>query len=501
MSVCRNSRLAWAEVRRSSHRWTCNLKRRRISSAKACIFSAWIPSAPLMRRGKPITISATSCSRITRSSWAKSILLFWRWRVSNPCAVMPRGSEMARPILLEPTSMPKTLGRRPPPAEVSVWLKGTSRLYVPPTLPELHYDTDMAIDEAEVTRTPLQAVAVPPPKPQKPHWAFTGIGIATVLGLCYWGEVVLAVMLVSVLLAFILAPVMDLLIRLRLPRGLAAAVAVILLLTLLAGLGYYSSNQAIIFVQALSKYTQRIRQETSQVWQRAENLGTLDPDGRAKSTDSRSSTSLADLLTRGFGSLSQALLAASFVPFLVYFMLSWQHHVRSATVMLFSLENRQTAYVTLGLISAMIRTFMVGNLLIGLFLGTASTIAFAILGLPFFYFIGFISGFLSLVPYLGVVLAMAPPFFVSVGHISSGDAVVVVMVVLGLHLIALNVLYPKFLGNRLQLNPLAVTIALLVWGWLWGAMGLVLAVPITAAMKIVFDHIESLKPYGAWMGE
>jgi len=359
----------------------------------------------------------------------------------------------------------------------------------------------MAIDEAEVTRTPLQAVAVPPPKPQKSHWAFTGIGIATVLGLCYWGEVVLAVMLVSVLLAFILAPVMDLLIRLRLPRGLAAAVAVVLLLTLLAGLVYYSSNQAIIFVQDLSKYTQRIRQETSQVWQRAENLGTLNPDGRAKSTDSRSSTSLADLLTRGFGSLSQALLAASFVPFLVYFMLSWQHHVRSATVMLFSLENRQTAYVTLGLISAMIRTFMVGNLLIGLFLGTASTIAFAILGLPFFYFIGFISGFLSLVPYLGVVLAMAPPFFVSVGHISSGDAVVVVMIVLGLHLIALNVLYPKFLGNRLQLNPLAVTMALLVWGWLWGAMGLVLAVPITAAMKIVFDHIESLKPYGAWMGE
>jgi predicted PurR-regulated permease PerM len=339
------------------------------------------------------------------------------------------------------------------------------------------------------------------PKLQKPHWAFTAIGIATILGLCYWGELVLAVMLVSVLVAFILAPVMDLLIRLHLPRGLAAAVAVILLLTLLAGVVYYSSNQAIIFGHDLSKYAQKFQQEISQVRERAENLGTLEPEGQSKNTQSRPNTNLEALLTRGFGSLSQTLLAASFVPFLVYFMLSWQHHVRSATVMLFTLENRQTAYVTLGLISAMIRTFMVGNLLIGLFLGTASTIAFAILGLPFFYFIGFISGFLSLVPYLGVVLAMAPPFFVSIGHISSGDAVVVVMVVLGLHLIALNVLYPKFLGNRLQLNPLAVTIALLVWGWLWGAMGLVLAVPITAAMKIVFDHIESLKPYGAWMGE
>ncbi|MGH9503702.1 MAG: AI-2E family transporter [Terriglobales bacterium] len=357
----------------------------------------------------------------------------------------------------------------------------------------------MAIDEAELDRPPVQAPSAPPLRPRKPHWAFQAIGIATILGLCYWGELVLAVMLVSVLLAFILAPVMELFIRLHLPRGLAAAVAVVLLMSLIAGLVYYSSNQAIRFIQDLSKYTHTIRQEISQAQERAESLG--NPESDTAKSAVRPGTNWEEILTRGFGSVSQALLAASFVPFLVYFMLSWQHHVRSATVMLFSLENRNTAYITLGLISAMIRSFMVGNLLIGLFLGTASTIAFAILHLPFFYFIGFISGFLSLVPYLGVVLAMAPPIFVSLGYINSGDAVVIVITVLGLHLIALNVLYPKYLGNRLQLNPLAVTIALLVWGWLWGAMGLVLAVPITAAMKIVFDHIESLKPYGAWMGE
>jgi len=120
----------------------------------------------------------------------------------------------------------------------------------------------MAIDEAGIDRPPVQAPVLPPPKPQKPHWAFTAIGIATILGLCYWGELVLAVTLVSVLLAFILAPVMELFIRLHLPRGLAAAVAVILLLSLIAGLVYYSSNQAIIFVQDLSKYTRTIRRST-----------------------------------------------------------------------------------------------------------------------------------------------------------------------------------------------------------------------------------------------
>jgi predicted PurR-regulated permease PerM len=359
----------------------------------------------------------------------------------------------------------------------------------------------MAIDEAEIHRVPLQAAAVPQPRASKAHWAFTAIGIATVLALCYWAELVLAVMLVSVLLAFILAPVMELLIRLRLPRGVAAASAVILLMALTGGLVLYSSNQAIIFVHDLSKYTERIQQEISQVRQRAETLGTITPSGQNKLADPRSDPNWTELLTRGFGSVSQAVLAASFVPFLVYFMLSWQHHVRSATVMLFSLQNRQTAYVTLGLISAMIRSFMVGNLLIGLFLGTASTVVFGLVHLPYFYFVGFMSGFLSMVPYLGVVLAMAPPIFVSIGHISSGDALIIMLIVLVLHLIALNILYPKFLGNRLQLNPLAVTISLLVWGWLWGAIGLVLAIPITAAMKIVFDHVDSLKPYGAWMGE
>jgi AI-2 transport protein TqsA len=88
-----------------------------------------------------------------------------------------------------------------------------------------------------------------------------------------------------------------------------------------------------------------------------------------------------------------------------------------------------------------------------------------------------------------------------IGQVDSGALFGALVTVLGMHLIALNVLYPRFLGPRLQLNPLAVTVALLVWGWLWGAIGLVLAIPITAAIKIVFDHIHSLKPYGTWLGE
>jgi predicted PurR-regulated permease PerM len=149
----------------------------------------------------------------------------------------------------------------------------------------------------------------------------------------------------------------------------------------------------------------------------------------------------------------------------------------------------------------MIRAFIVGNFLVGVFIGVLSTVIFGFLGLPYFYFIGFISGFLSLIPYLGVLLALVPPLLAGLGVIHGSAFLVIGLTVLGLHLFALNVLYPKFLGSRLQLNPLAVTVALLFWGWIWGAMGLVLAIPITAAAKIVFDHIEGLQALGAWLGE
>jgi predicted PurR-regulated permease PerM len=359
----------------------------------------------------------------------------------------------------------------------------------------------MATGEAPTQTTPVPVSAVPSPRAPQRHWAMNIVGIAGILALCYFGESVLAVMLVSVLLAFILAPIVDLLTYLRFPRSLAAAIAILLLLAALGGIVNYSYNQAATLLQDLPKYTNKVRDEALRFRKSAERFEVLSPEHEKGVVSVRPATDWTDVLTRGFGSVSAAVLAVSFVPFLVFFMLTWQQHVRSATVMLFPMENRHTAYVTLGLISAMVRSFMVGNLLIGLFVGAVSTVIFGMIHVPFFYFAGFASGFLSLIPYMGILLALVPPIFVGLGHTDSQDVFIIVATVVALHLIALNLLYPRFLGKRLQLNPLAVTMGLLVWGALWGAMGLLLAIPITAAIRIIFAHVESLKPYGAWLGE
>src|SRR5262249_22045746 len=205
-------------------------------------------------------------------------------------------------------------------------------------------------DEVKVFEAHLSETAVLQSGVSKPHWAMSAIGVATILGLCYWGELVLSTMMVSVLLAFILAPVVDLLMRLRLPRGVAAFVAVLLLLALVGVAVAYFSSQALSFAQDVARYAGKIRTELHSFWEKAETVGGLTPEQPSPESNSAASGSLTALVFRGFGSVTQGLVVGSFIPFLVYFMLTWQHHVRSATVMLFGLENRHTAYVTLGLI-------------------------------------------------------------------------------------------------------------------------------------------------------
>jgi predicted PurR-regulated permease PerM len=348
---------------------------------------------------------------------------------------------------------------------------------------------------------PPQGANIAHPRPSRRSWALNMLGVGAIIAFCYFAEEPLAVILVSMLFAFVLDPVANVFTRMRMSRPFAAGIAVILTCAALAGLAYVGINKVSGLLEELPKHSVQIKQDFTKAIRKAQNLAALNPAQEKGTVKVQQTPSWADLLSRGFGSISEIVLAASFVPFLVFFMLTWQEHGRKATLGLVAPENRRAAYVTMGLISGMIRNFMVGNLVIGLIIGTMSTVIFGFLHIPYFYFAGFISGFLSLVPYLGVLIALLPPIFLGIGHLTAAKIIWIVVAVFSLHVISINLLYPKILGSRLRLNPLTVTLALLLWGWLWGAVGLILAVPITGGMKIVFDHIEPLKPLGAWLGE
>lgn len=335
------------------------------------------------------------------------------------------------------------------------------------------------------------------------------IAIAVVLAICYLAKLVLVTIFTSVLIAFMLQPVVRSLRKINVPQSLASAIAVLILLAMLYGLSYFFYQRAVDFAHDIPKYSGKIRDIISKYQQKAESLQQSTQDVLPQNQEEKNvqtvrvqeGSAIAGILGRNVGSFTEVALTLAFIPFLVFFMLTWQQHAKAATVRLFDRKKRPAVYHTVMKIADMMRTFITGNFIMGAFMAVLSIAVFGVLKLPFFYFIGVLSGFLSIVPYLGVILALLPPVAVGLGRLSLAGLGTVVITVLGLHVFSVNVLYPKVIGKRLQLNPLVVTLALLVWGWIWGAMGLVLAVPITATTKIICDNVENLKPFGEWLGD
>ena len=199
--------------------------------------------------------------------------------------------------------------------------------------------------------------------------------------------------------------------------------------------------------------------------------------------------------------IADAILAVGFVPFLVYFMLASKEHVYVSTVRLFRKEHRLLAHRTVGSISGMIRTYILANFIVGLGTAVVCGIVFWYLGIQYFYFIGLISGFATLVPYLGVFLALIPPLIRGFGTLHKAGLLTVFSTVVRMHIVTMNVTYPKVIGSRLSLNPLVVSLSLLFWSWIWGASGLILAIPLLGALKIICDHIEPLQGLASWLGD
>ena len=129
------------------------------------------------------------------------------------------------------------------------------------------------------------------------------------------------------------------------------------------------------------------------------------------------------------------------------------------------------------------------------------TLGLLLLGVNYPYIWGPLAGIANLIPFLGSVLGAVPPVIMAL--IQSDGLLKPILVIIFFTIVQLiesNLVSPKIMGDKVNLSPLAVLIASLYWGWLWGGIGIVLAVPITAALKVVCDHVETLKPIGILLG-
>ncbi len=336
------------------------------------------------------------------------------------------------------------------------------------------------------------------------------IAAGIVFALLYLASSVVMTLMLAVLIAYFLDPVVGLLDRLHIPRALGAVLVMLASTAILVGLGYLLLQRADDFASDWPRYSLVLRnsaeavdrnlsiveKHVAEITPQAEGGQRVRPAVRIETTQP-----VHDLLLRGLGSLYSIFLVITFLPFLIFFMLAAKRRLWLATLHLFPETERPSVEHALVQVGVVLRGYMVGNAVVGLILALASGFLFWMLHLDYPWLAGIVSGLLNLVPYLGAVLSWLPPFVLGMAQWSSiGPFLGVAAALSVFHLAAQNLLVPALVGRRVRLNALAVTIALMFWGWLWGAVGLILAIPITATVKVVCDHAEGWKPLGRFLG-
>lgn len=378
------------------------------------------------------------------------------------------------------------------------------------------------------------------PSPKTYQLGVSIIAAAALITLLYFGRPFFVTLIISAMFAFILDPVVLVVMRLRLPRPAATGVVIGVSLLLVYLLCVIMWTQVSILAQDLPTYTTRVSelldkasgkldeiekqaiavvvpkslreqeqeiqqkpQEAAKARRRRAGLPVTQPPPAIQEV--RIKTEPKPAITLLYGYLApyfRALLMASFVPFLTYFMLSWRDHLRRTVLHLFPGDQRYAVGKSWESVAESTRAYLLGNVILGLMLSAASAMAFFFFKVPYWPLMGLLSGFLSLMPYLGLPLAVLPPVLAALAIPNKFTVILsIAAIVAALHLLTLNLLYPKVVGRHVHLNPLVVTIALMFWTLMWGGMGLILAVPITAGFKAVCENVESLQPMGKLLGD
>lgn len=330
-------------------------------------------------------------------------------------------------------------------------------------------------------------------------WLLWAIVIVLLMAFCFFASSFCITLLLAAFLAILVDPVVTRLQRWHVPRSASAAVIIVSGMLFLCFLTYSSYNRISDFVDAMPQYAVRVRDAIQPFNQKIarvqETAGSLNPEPsspkKIAEVKIKEPPSWPSYIIRGVGPVWGAVIIIGVVPFLMFFNLLRKDQMKQRLES--SLGSTIDVPQFIGRVTKMVRGFAVGNLLIGSAMAGVTVLVLMGLKVQGAILLGVVSGFLNLIPFLGVILAVLVPVAGAILQFdTAGPLIIIALTVFALHIVSANLLIPKIIGSRVNIGPVAATAGILFWGWLWGLMGILLAVPLTAFVKIVADSHPSL---------
>lgn len=320
------------------------------------------------------------------------------------------------------------------------------------------------------------------------------------------GKELLSPLLFSFLFSILLLPLANWLERkLRLPRSAASMIAVV---SLLVGVGLILylvgselsslSSDWPLFKTQMSASANKLQEWISTKFHiNADSQKNYVNDATGKLLDSGTVVVGATLV-----SLSGMLLFLVFTFIYTFLLLVYRSLIMKFFIAVFREENAAVVYDIVEQVQYIIRKYIVGLMLEMAIVAAAVSICFSIMGIKYAILLGIITGLFNLVPYIGIFTALAISTLITFATAATASKVVLVIVALVIiHLLDSNILLPLIVGSKVKINALVTLIGVILGEMIWGIPGMFLSIPVIAVMKIIFDRVESLKPWGLLLGD
>ena len=304
----------------------------------------------------------------------------------------------------------------------------------------------------------------------------------------------------SCLIAILLNPLNNTLQR-KLPRSLAITGTLLIAVTCVGSVLYFLSRQIVTFsesVPALKAKSIVIMNDTEHWISTHFGLDTEKQVQMIKNALSGSPAMVGETLSSILGAVSVLLL----IPIYVFFLLFYKPLILDFLFRVFSEKNSSQVSEILNETKTSVQSYIFGLLIEAVIVSALNSAALLILGVRSAILIGVIGGILNMIPYLGGLVAIALPLLMAT---VANDGYTTHFAILGSYLfiqfIDNNILVPKIVSSKVDINALISIIVVLLGGTLWGLSGMFLSIPFIAILKIIFDRVDGLKPWGALLGD
>jgi predicted PurR-regulated permease PerM len=315
-----------------------------------------------------------------------------------------------------------------------------------------------------------------------------------------YAKFILIPLTLACLFAILLTPLATLFERWGVHKTLASLLCILVMFVIVGILIFLLSRQIMSFITDLPSITGKINSRLTDIQAYIERRTHLSPTRQISWLQQEISDS-SSLFTPAISATTSTFATVALVPLYTFFLLFYRLKILVFFEKVTPEQNHFTVHQIIHKIKQLVQSYLSGVIIVIFIIALIVGTGLAIIGVPYAIFLGALAGILNVIPYLGILTAaVMSVVLATMTNDAASVPILVFFLFLGTHMLEANIITPNIVGSKVSINPLASLLALVLGAEVWGIAGMILFIPMLGIVKVVFDNIKELQPYGFLLG-